>query len=451
VTIRSILAVLVVIGLAAGGWWAFTRLEGGAPEIAGAPEGDLVVGAGGRDLELGLSDARSGVREVSAVLTHARGELALLSESYPGAPWSGAADRGERRVALRIDPKAADLPEGGAILRVAVRDWSLRGNETVLELPVAVDRKPPRVSVASGLTYVKRGGAGSVVYSVSEPPVESGVQVGEAFFRGYPVGGNHVAIFAVPAEGEPEPRVRVVAVDAAGNRTEASWPAVVQEQAFPKADVNLPATFLDNVVRGLADAESVAVEDPSEAFREINTRIRAENERRIRELVADSAPEALWQGAFEQLPNSQVTSRFAERRDYVVGGVVNSQATHYGYDLASTAAAPITATAAGRVLFAGELGIYGNCVLLDHGLGVSSLYGHLSRIDVEAGASVTRGQALGLSGATGLAGGDHLHFAILVGGTYVDPLEWWDAGWIETHLDPRIRAQVAAEDRSPGG
>ena len=108
----------------------------------------------------------------------------------------------------------------------------------------------------------------------------------------------------------------------------------------------------------------------------------------------------------------------------------------------------MTAANSGRVAFEGDLGIYGNCVLVDHGLGVTSLYGHLSRLDVAAGDRVSRGQTLGLSGDTGLAGGDHLHFAILVGGTYVDPLEWWDAKWVQTHVDARVRPQLAREGPS---
>jgi murein DD-endopeptidase MepM/ murein hydrolase activator NlpD len=90
------------------------------------------------------------------------------------------------------------------------------------------------------------------------------------------------------------------------------------------------------------------------------------------------------------------------------------------------------------VVFAAELGIYGNCVLLDHGLGLATLYGHLSSIDVQPGDPVEQGGRLGLSGSTGLAGGDHLHFAVLVGDTYVDPLEWWDAKWVETHVTDRL-------------
>jgi murein DD-endopeptidase MepM/ murein hydrolase activator NlpD len=133
-----------------------------------------------------------------------------------------------------------------------------------------------------------------------------------------------------------------------------------------------------------------------------------------------------------------VTSRFAERRTYFVGGKKVSNATHFGYDLASTSAAPIAAAAAGRVVYADELGIYGNCVLVDHGLGLGTLYGHLSRIDVAPGDTVERGEALGLSGSTGLAGGDHLHFAILVGGAYVDPLEWWDPKWVRENVEARL-------------
>ena len=170
----------------------------------------------------------------------------------------------------------------------------------------------------------------------------------------------------------------------------------------------------------------------------VNTELRAANETRIRELLAESTPEKLWDGAFDQLSNSKVTSSFAEKRTYFVSGQPNSSATHFGYDLASTRATPITAAARGRVVYAGALGIYGNCVLIDHGLGVATLCGRLSRIDVAAGDAVERSQQLGLSGATGLAGGDHLHFAVVVGSTCVDPLEWWDAKWGRENVEARL-------------
>ena len=84
-------------------------------------------------------------------------------------------------------------------------------------------------------------------------------------------------------------------------------------------------------------------------------------------------------------------------------------------------ASPIVAANRGKVLFADELGIYGNCVILDHGMGVQSLYAHLSSIDVKAGPGVEKEQPLGRSGMTGLAGGDHLHFTMLVNGQHGEP------------------------------
>jgi murein DD-endopeptidase MepM/ murein hydrolase activator NlpD len=165
--------------------------------------------------------------------------------------------------------------------------------------------------------------------------------------------------------------------------------------------------------------------------------------------VRQSSAERLFEGAFLQMRNSKVTSRFAEHRSYSLKGEKISEAIHYGYDLAVTQNAPIEAANRGRVLFADELGIYGNCVILDHGLGLTSLYGHLSQIDVEVGQLVEKGARLGRSGHTGLAGGDHLHFAMLVGETYVDPVEWWDAKWVREKIDemggppPGVDAETA--------
>ena len=251
-------------------------------------------------------------------------------------------------------------------------------------------------------------------------------------------GAPRIALYAVATGETPPPEIHVIAEDAAGNRARASWPVVVQQRSLKAGNVTLPGSFLERTVRPLAEAERIPNDDLVAAFHVINTELRSANEARIRELLANSAGESLWQDAFQQLPNSKVTSPFAEERVYFVNGVRVSEATHFGYDLASNTAAPIPAANAGLVAFAGNLGIYGNCVLIDHGLGLASLYGHLSRVDVATGDRVEKGQRLGLSGATGLAGGDHLHFAMLVGDTYVDPLEWWDPAWVRTHIDNHL-------------
>jgi murein DD-endopeptidase MepM/ murein hydrolase activator NlpD len=91
------------------------------------------------------------------------------------------------------------------------------------------------------------------------------------------------------------------------------------------------------------------------------------------------------------------------------------------------------------VLFADWLGIYGECVILDHGMGIGSLYGHLSSIDVKPDEAVRKGQPLGRSGLTGMAGGDHLHFTMLLHGRPVNPVEWWDPHWIEDRVERKLR------------
>jgi murein DD-endopeptidase MepM/ murein hydrolase activator NlpD len=129
-----------------------------------------------------------------------------------------------------------------------------------------------------------------------------------------------------------------------------------------------------------------------------------------------------------------VTSAFADRRSYTYGGQQVDQQTHLGFDLAVTRNTPVPAANDGVVVLARYFGIYGNAVVLDHGYGIMSLYAHLATTAVARGQSVARGDILGRTGATGLAGGDHLHFTILVQGLPVNPTEWWDARWIRDHL-----------------
>jgi murein DD-endopeptidase MepM/ murein hydrolase activator NlpD len=406
-----------------------------------------VIGKGGAKIELRTTDAGAGLRSLRVAVAQGGGEQVLLEESYPGNLLSGGV-RKENTASLQLDPASLAALKGPGTLSIAVRDWSWRGafsgNETKRELPLRVDLEPPRIEVTSGIsgiTYVRQGGSGSVAYRVSEPTARDGVRVGTVEYRGFPRKGGganeRVALFAFPTDVDAKSAVRVFAEDAAGNTSEAGWSVVVNPYVQPEGKVQLSASFLEQVVPRLSPGGAGG----DAAFQEVNTRVRAENEKRIRELAAGTASEPLFTGSLHQLANSKVTSRFGEKRIYVVDGREVSRAVHYGYDLASLSGAPVTASAAGRVLYAGDLGIYGNCVVLDHGLGLVSLYGHLSRIDVEANARVEADQRLGLTGATGLAGGDHLHFATLVGNTYVDPIEWWDAKWVTDHVAPNLNPQ----------
>jgi murein DD-endopeptidase MepM/ murein hydrolase activator NlpD len=460
--------VVAAVALAVLAW---ERLESSPPGVTG-PEA-ILIGREATEVRLTVREEGMGLKRITATLVDPSGEKPLLDDAIRGDWMEGSSER-EREIALRLDPGELGLEEGEALLRIHAEDWSWRGNRGELVIPIEVDRTPPRVAVRSGLTYVDQGGSAAVVYELSGDAARDGVEVvgehGSVFYPGYPFPGSdpgaspateagaeagteteagspapsrrpipdrgrrRIAIFAVDRDAGGDASIVVVAADRAGNESRAGWNVVLRPRVFPSGDVTLPASFLRDVVPSLAQAEGIDATDPVRAFEQINTQMRAANERTIREQLVISVPRPLWSGGFLQLANSKVTSRFAEARVYRVDGRPISSAVHYGYDLASLSGATVPAANAGVVRYAGDLGIYGQCVLVDHGLGVASLYGHLSSLEVREGDEVAKGQGLGSSGATGLAGGDHLHFAILVGPTYVDPIEWWDPKWVREHV-----------------
>jgi murein DD-endopeptidase MepM/ murein hydrolase activator NlpD len=174
----------------------------------------------------------------------------------------------------------------------------------------------------------------------------------------------------------------------------------------------------------------------------INGELRRKNAEKIASFARQSAPEILWRGVvFHPFTNNAVESAFADKRTYIYKGKEVDQQIHLGFDLASFTGMKVVAANRGKVMLAEDLGIYGNCVILDHGMGVQSLYGHLSSIGVKAGEMVEKEQELGRSGMTGLAGGDHLHFTMLVNGNMVNPVEWWDAHWIADRILRKLKSE----------
>jgi murein DD-endopeptidase MepM/ murein hydrolase activator NlpD len=140
------------------------------------------------------------------------------------------------------------------------------------------------------------------------------------------------------------------------------------------------------------------------------------------------------------MPRTAPLGGFAQERTYIHQDKEVDRQTHLGFDLASLAHADVPAANRGKVIHAGDLGIYGQCIIIDHGLGLQSIYGHLSRIGVKQGDTVEKGQIIASSGATGMAGGDHLHFEVTISGQSVNPIEWWDAHWIKNNVAGKLPA-----------
>jgi len=340
-----------------------------------------------------------------------------------------------------------ELQEGRATLRiVAVNDtWGnfFRGgkSEIVLDLPVRFT--PPRVEVLSFPHYVNQGGAELVVFKVSPGTVESGVQAGPTFFPSWPVkdsmADTRMCYFAFAHDLDPATALKIVARDDAGNETQSNFTYRVFPKKFRSDNIQISDNFISRVVPAIISQSGLEDQGSSlQNFLMVNGELRRANARELVAYSQKTAPHMLWTRPFIQLGNSQVEASFADYRTYLYNGEAVDHQTHLGFDLASTSRAPIIAANDGVVVHAGYFGIYGNTVILDHGCGLQSLYAHMSSLGVNVGDKVKRGQEIGRSGETGLAGGDHLHFTMLLEGVPVNPVEWWDPHWIQDRIEKKL-------------
>ena len=459
---RWLLGLIVVLLIAFG--CAYVIAGRGAPPRIAIDKPERVIGqAGSLDVTADAPNARFTALTIT---------LEQNGKSYPlfalnGAP-AGAApsasitqvDRNRTRISRPLGKQSVpELQSGSArVVVTATRPsfLNLRQLTSTATKDFQVRLEPPRVAVLSTHHYVNHGGSEMVVYKATPPDVASGVRVGDVEYRGFPASGAgltaadpslKVAFFALLYDQPLNAPIAAFARDEAGNQAKASFVDNVFEKPFKKSRIEIDDKFMNKTVPDIVEhSPELKMAPPPQdspdivaAFLRVNGELRKVNADEIAAMEAKTSPTRMWEGPFVQLGNSQVEASFADRRTYVYKGKEIDQQTHLGFDLAVTAHVPVAAANAGTVLNASWLGIYGNCVILDHGMGVQSLYGHLMSFDVKVGDRVTRGQIVGRSDSTGLAGGDHLHFTMLVGGRMVNPVEWWDPHWIADRVERKLK------------
>jgi murein DD-endopeptidase MepM/ murein hydrolase activator NlpD len=427
---------LILAGIAIAAWYLHPRFESDPPDVTITPAADVV---GMAPLEITVSDKGTGLRSVTAVLSAGGVDHTLVSEQYR-TPVT------EKKITLEA-AKIAGIREGPAVLRIVARDQSLRnslsGNEAVVEKRFTIDVTPPTIELLADDRYINFGGAGALVYKASADTVKSGVKIGERFFPGFRgvVKGNPDAsfvIFAHPYDAPPGTKAALVATDKAGNTREMRLAYEVKNVKYRKSTIAISEAFLENKVRPLLTDVAKRQGSAKDVFVAVNKDVRKQNEDKIAEITSKATPRILWKGAFRQLSNSKVEANFADSRTYTYKGETLDNAYHLGYDLSVTKNDPVEAANSGTVVFTGDLGLYGNAVIIDHGLGLFTLYGHLSSIDVKKGDGIATRQIIGKTGETGFAGGDHLHYGVYLDGVAVLPVEWWDPKWIRDNIDPKI-------------
>jgi murein DD-endopeptidase MepM/ murein hydrolase activator NlpD len=382
------------------------------------------------------------------VIQGERIQLVAERAHTPRAAWQFWGARDERdEFTVEVGRETIDgLVEGPAVIRVTADRapaWLRSPPPAVEAVTLDVKVRPPTLQVLSTKTYAAQGGSEAVVYRVSNDSVRDGVQAGDWFFPGFSVPGRpgeRFALFGVPYDMADSARIRLIAVDAVDNASEVAFVDKFFPKPFDHETITLSEAFMTRVVPPIL-ANTPGLKDQGSALANylmVNRDLRRKNAQELVEYAGKSKSQFLWSRTFLQMPNAKVMSAFADRRSYVLDGREVDQQDHLGFDLASTKHVEIPAVNDGVVLMARYFGIYGNSVLIDHGYGLASLYGHLSEVGVKEGDAVTRGQVIGRSGQTGLAGGDHLHFTMLLQGLAVNPREWWDSHWIQDRLKLKL-------------
>jgi murein DD-endopeptidase MepM/ murein hydrolase activator NlpD len=439
-----LLLAIVVAALVAGAIWLRPRFESEPPQIRITPDAEALGLSA--PLEILLTDQGAGLKAVKATLVAGGAEQTLAAEEYREPVR-------EKKIAIDLS-KLKGLKEGPAVLRVSARDASLwntfRGNEAALEKTVTIDITPPVLELFADDRYVNFGGVGAIVYKSSPDTATSGVKIGDYFFPGFQNQAQgraeyYFAFFAHPYNVPAETRAVLVATDKAGNTRRMPLVYELKNVKYRKSTIQLSDGFLQNKVAPLVNDVAARQGAPKDVFLAVNKQLRKQNDDRITEITSKSTPSILWKGAFAQLSNSKVEANFADHRTYVYNGTPIDTSYHLGYDLSVTKHYAVEAANSGVVAFTGDLGIYGNTVILDHGLGLFTLYGHLSSIDVKPGDSIGLRQIVGRTGETGLAAGDHLHYGVYLQGVAVLPVEWWDGKWISDNIQPKLEGRSGEE------
>lgn len=436
----SFLVILLLVG-----WFFSISFEGEKPSISLEPLPEYFTKI--QEFNLRLSDRKRGLKRLKITVKQGGREIPVLEKEFP---FNGLLNRrGVHRFQdkIFIDPLKLNLAQGRADLYVQVWDYSRRGggdgNRSLIQHKMLVDTIPPALRAISRQHNVNVGGTGLIVYQTSSDTKESGVFIDDLFFPGFPMKeksqqGIHVCYFAIPYNIGPNPNIYLWAKDMAGNTSKTTFYTYIRRRTFRSERINISDRFLEQILPYFSFYPFKPGESDIDKFLAINDDLRKENHAQLLKVVKNTDPNMLWEGPFLRLRNAATMARFADQRTYYYKGSKIDEKGHFGMDLASLPNSEIQAANNGRVIFADRLGIYGLAVVLDHGQGISSIYGHMSKINVSLDQEVKKGDVIGFTGQTGLAAGDHLHFGIMISGIFVDPIEWFDGHWVNDNITRKL-------------
>ena len=368
----------------------------------------------------------------------------------------------EKSVTIEVSPPRSAYAIKDKIVTISIeaRDaskWNFfSGNRIKKEFIFTIDKKRPKLSSVSHSYKITKGGSALVILKVMDDNLkEAYIETNfDKRFKLQPFykEGYYISLVAWPIT-QRHFKATMIATDKAGNIAKSYIPFYLKQKNYKVSNIKLSDRFLKGKIAELAEefAETGGVEDSIEQFVIINEDVRAKNETLIHEITSNISNEMIDDFKLNKmypLKNAQVVASFGDHRKYSYNGKAISESYHLGLDMASNAMASIKPQNGGDVVYSDFNGLYGNMPIINHGLGLYTLYGHCSSVNVNRGDIIESKTDVAHTGKSGYAMGDHLHFGVLVQGIEVRPEEWMDKKWIKLNITDIIKSAKTVIDRN---
>ncbi|HIC42810.1 MAG TPA: M23 family metallopeptidase [Sulfurimonas sp.] len=389
-------------------------------------------------IDISIEDA-SGIKWYEVKMVSSEGEKVLKQEALLTP---------KKKLSLKVEyPKMSyGIKDKNIKIIVSTVDaskWNFfAGNTVEVEKSFIIDKKKPLVSLITNSYGIYKGGTALVIFKAKDENLKDlYVEVNnKKRFKVQPFykEGYYTALVAWPVS-EKKFEARIVVSDKAGNSIRMHIPYYHKAKSYRISRIRLSDRFLKGKIAELAYdyPETQGVEDSIEQFKIINEDVRAANEAVIHDITSKTSNKMISNFSikpFYPLKNAAKVASFGDHRLYYYKNKRVSESYHLGLDLASVKMGKIRTQNYGITVFAEENGIYGNLPIIHHGMGLYTIYGHCSSLNVEVGESVRPNQQVSNTGKSGYAMGDHLHFGVLVQGVEVRPEEWMDSDWIRLNI-----------------
>jgi murein DD-endopeptidase MepM/ murein hydrolase activator NlpD len=409
-------------------------------------------GLGSESVTIALTaqDSGAGLDEVVVRISQNNQPRELVRRSF------GASAIHNETIEVTINPKELELREGNAELQVSAFDKSLWNNGSRISTIVDVNFAKPQIAALTPQQNGVLGGTELVFYRITgKTPESHGVLSQGTLYPGSPaVGwderfkgktGLYVAFYPMPHSFDVDAdSMQLVARDSIGNSASGSFNYRVKQRrwsSFRRVISNEAVAPLRERLVSYSHREQLSVKLGGDSATEMKSLLKAvafSDEGFIDVALSQPEPSRLWRDAFLPPVPSTPSNSVGDLRSVYLENQEIARGPAAGVRFPVSKRSAIVAANTGKIVFIGELGLLGNTIVLDHGMGLSTVYGHLSDVRVQRGAVVQRGQEIGSTGSSGFAQGEEVYFEARMHGVPVSPNEWWDQTWVTDHIDNKV-------------